>query len=192
MSKLLLLECDRTCSLLSLLFFQQHQNSDSWGLDQIDAIKEAASALTILQEAGALEFNTYPSWTAELKETVALIVLDGCNTKHPKELMNEYLRRYSNVYYRAEYRHKPLLIMALRTVGRLDEAIISCQEDITKSAKETRNRIFGTDMSPQEPDVLQIFLCKQDFIQEVRHQNPAENYFVLEMRKVFGSNHTSN
>ena len=187
--KLFLLGRDRASSLLAILFFQRHKNSDLWGSEQIEAIIEATSALTILREAGDLEFHTHPIWTAELNRTVALIVLDGYNLKHPMDLTAKYLQQNSDAYYRPEYRQKPLLVVALRTSGRLDEAIIPYQPDITRS---TRDSIFGQESSPSKPDVLQVFLCKQDFIQEVRHRDPAENFFITEMGKVFGSEQTTN
>lgn len=180
--RLFLLECNRTRSLLTILFLQKHKNPDSWGTDQTEALIEAASALTVLREAGDVEFITHPVWTAELNGTIVLVVLDGQNLEHPNALTDIYLQQNPDVSYKPEYRQKPLLVVALRTNGRLDEPVVPYQPDITIP---TGHGMLEQGNSPFTPDVLQIFLCKQDFIQEVRHSSFAEDYFTTEMRKVF-------
>lgn len=186
--RLFLLECNRARSLLAILFLQQHKNSDSWGTDQTEALIETASALTVLSELGDVEFKTYPVWTAELNGTIVLVVLDGQNLEHPNALTDIYLQQNPDVSYKPEYRQKPLLVVALRTNGRLDEPVVPYQPDITIP---TGHGMLEQGDSPFTPDVLQVFLCKQDFIQEVRHCSSAEDYFTTEMRKVFEPEQTT-
>ena len=164
---LLALGGERVGKLLDLLFSHREgrkRNPDVW-IESVeaDAVRELAAAMSVLRERGQVEFDAEPQWTATLGSAVAVVVLDGENASNCRDLGARYLQQYET--YRPEARSRPVLIVALRSTGRVDPVVERFRPRVDKS------RTSGpfTGKSPyDEAAPVRAFLCKDELFQDIR------------------------
>lgn len=164
--RLLVLSCKRAADLLDLLFFHRQGgkgNPDTWeDTVQVDAVRELAAAMSVLRERGRIDFNSEACWTAVLEDGFAVSVLDGDNTFSCRDLAAKYLQQYGD--YACKRRSHPVLIVALRSTGRVDPIV----EEFQPRYSEPRNRGPFEGSSPYEPARMRAFVCRDDLFQNAR------------------------
>jgi len=179
--KLLVLNCKRTMDLLDLLFLHREggkRNPDTW-IDtvEVDAVRELASAMSVLCELGQIDFDKEVWWTGVLGNAISIAVLDGNHALNCRDLAVMYFQKYED--YPCEMRSRPLLIVALRATGRVDPIV----EEFQPRYSEARTRgPFGP--SPYEPARVRTFLCRDDLFQEARRAPVLGNYLARKTRRI--------
>lgn len=173
------LNCDRASDLLDLLFFhREHRkgNPDTWSdAKEVDAVRELIASMSVLRVRGRIEFETVVRQTAVIEDTIAIAVLDGENTSNCRTLATEYLTHYKS--YSVDTRLLPLLIVAIRSTGRVDPIISVFQPDHT----EVKSRGPFKGNSPYERTRERLFLCRDDLFQEARQAPALDEYLNQEM-----------
>ena len=171
---LLALTCGRAGDLMDLLFLNRKggkRNPDAWKDSvEVDAVRELAAALSVLRARWHTNCETAAQWTAVLENAVAVAVLDGEKTSHCKALATCYLNHYENYPYGA--RSRPLLIVALRSTGRVDQIV----EEFQPIYSEARSRRPFAEDSPYRPTRVRAFLCRDDLFQEARRAPVLADY----------------
>jgi len=175
--RLLVLRCARARDLLNLLFLHREggtRNPDMWIESvEMDAVCELAAAMSVLCARGQVEFDAEPQWTATLGSAVAVVVLDGENASNCQDLGARYLQQYET--YRAGARSRPVLIVALRSTGRVEPIVARFQPRVDKSRR--RGPFTGT--SPyDEAARVRAFLCRDDLFQEARRALSLGDYLA--------------
>ena len=180
---LLMLNCKRSGDLLDLLFLHREggkRNPDMW-IDQVeaDAVQELAAAMSVLHERGRIEFDAEAQWTAVLGSVAAVVVLDGENTSACKDLGARYLAQYEDCPHEA--RSRPLLIVALRSTGRVEPIVARFQPRTDKSRKKGP---FNGPSPIDEAAALRVFLCREDLFQEARRAPSVAGFLTSAMGKI--------
>ncbi len=181
---LLTLNCQRAVKLLDLLFLaheDRYRNPDKWRKRiERDGVCEFASAMSVLREHCQMQFDIDSCWTAVLDNGVAITVLDGAGSLSYSRLATQYLRQHQG--YSPAARSKPVLIVALRSTGHVDQIVAEFPFDFT----QTQNRgLFNRD-SIYEPARVRAFVCRGDLFEEARESTDLGNYLNEKMEVVYG------
>ena len=181
---LLALNCQRAVELLDLLFFahkNRNRNPETWEeLNELDGVRELSAALSILREHGQIDFETASRWTARLGNAISIAVLDGGDSSDCQALAERYLKQHDD--YAPEARSAPVLIVALRSTGRVEPIVAEFQPEYTKA----RDRGPSSPPSPYEPARVRAFLCRDDLFQKARQATALGDYLSSKMEGIHG------
>lgn len=179
--RLLSLSCKRAADLLDVLFLMRENrkgNPDLWNSLEKDAVCELSAASSALRVIGRLEFHTEAQWTAILESETAIVALDGEHKSNCRTLGARYLEQCER--NRPEARFRPILIIALRSTGRVDPIVQRFQPEYD----EPRTRGPFAETNHCEPSQARTFLCKDDLFQEARCAPSIRDYLTQAMREI--------
>ena len=180
--ELLALNCQRAVELLDLLFSahkKRNRNPDTWKESaELDGVRQLAAALSVLREHGQIDFETASRWTAKLGNAISIAVLDGAYSSDCKDLAEKYSKRHED--YSPQARSTPVLIVALRSIGRVDPIVEEIQFDYT----EARNGGLFKGSSPYEPARVRTFLCRDDLFHQARKETALGDYLSSKMEAI--------
>jgi len=186
--QLLALGCARAGELLDLLFLNYNYrkaNPDTWEEPRPGAVEELVAALCVLREwMRPLNVETKQEWTALLGDSIALVVLDGEDRKHPwKELELCYQKAFEDRYFRLEMRERPVLFVALRSQGQVEPVVTPSSFDFAEP--QDRGRL-GDTQSIAEPERLRFYVCQGSLLEQARREASIKDFLESKMRCVRG------
>jgi hypothetical protein len=168
--------------LLFLIWPNKKGNPDTWTSEKCDAIAELASALSVLVEIGELRLETQRYWTAELAESVGVVVVDGEQSLHWSNLAEKYVRELDSAPYAPPARTRAVLIVALRSIGYVHQMIDKFSPDTTKP--QNRNLLGAS--TPFEPTRATMYVCGDVLFVEARRQAAIAPFLRERMGTLLG------
>jgi len=185
-SELLALKPSRARDIMYLLLHKHGNdrfNPDSWTNLQHDAVVQLLSACSVLSEINTLDFDVAEQWTARLNDSLSIVVMDGTEMGlHYEQIRLAFEERFKGDYYETAKRRDPVLIVALRSTGRVKGLVMSVKSDI---CKPNNPEAFGGSDSFTSATPLRLYICRDDLFEEARRANRIADYLTDKMSEVF-------
>lgn len=186
--ELLALDADRAGKLLDLLLHTydgKKSNPDTWDQHKLGAVVELTAALCVLREwMQPLVLQAGEEWTAILGDDLALVILDGEDCRHsPKDLERAYRQAFQGNYNKPQMRKRTVLLVALKSQGRIDPAVIPGELDITEASKRDR---LGDSESIDEPQRPRFWVCQGNLLDEAKSRDSIQDYMISQMGCIYG------
>jgi hypothetical protein len=177
------LSCSRAYSIFSLLLIPHHEqtvcrNPDLWESSQIEAVKELLSCLCTFN---VIELASVPELTAHVNNIFPVAILDGENRRFWNEVVEIYKTRFSNITFSPEYRGRKMLVVALRSLGRLGNVIHQLEPEITRP---TNRGVFGFLSAFTTPTSPRLYVCQSDFFAGGRDEENAPSWLETQLRSL--------
>lgn len=187
---LLTMQSDRAHDLMSILLLVHDpkggkcDNPDLWSKEEVEAVIELTSALSVLAEIESIHITTEKHWTALLGAALAVAAIDGEDRKHSwMQIALDYHRRFDGEYLSLDARRRLLLIVALRSSGLIREIVEPMQFDITKP---TRSDAMGDKDLITKPTAQRFFVCQDSLFAGARQAPNIAAYLKREMSQILG------
>jgi len=155
-------------------------NPDLWSALQFEAVVEFLAALSVLAELQPVNFDTVLQWTAWLGESLAVVLLDGAEKRHSwDEMVQGYAKTFEGQYYHPDARQKPVLFVALRSIGLVQPLVKPTSPDFTKPTDPNR---LGDHDSFAKPTPLRFYVCQDALFEGARQDESMTEFLKREMR----------
>ena len=188
-SSLLELKQDRARPIAELLLSSHHDgcgNPDMWAGLKREAFVEMVAALSLLAEYKPLSFDVEALWTLLLDRVIYVVVADGEDKRHTyTQIFRKYWEQFEQQYYSPNRCKQPVLFVALRSGGALDDYVERYRPDVTMPQDPQIADLRGTFEKPLEP---RFYMCQDRLFDGARDAPTISSYLESKMRCIYDEN----
>jgi hypothetical protein len=131
-----------------------------------------------------LALQTRKEWTALLGDLLAVVVLDGEDHKHSwYNLAVAYKKAFEDGHFRPEARRRPVLFVALRSMGQVEHMVEPIVLDFLKPQDRAR---FEREQSITQYNQLKLLVCQGSFLEQARLEVSIKDFLESKIGCAYG------